>query len=189
MKVALTCATGFIGSHVRADLHKHGHEVTALVRGDTQADTVAARGATPAVAGLYDRPTVSKLLGSADAAIHRAAPATPPARTWTPPWSTRASPDEPPVQVQNHARAFQDMHRELYRMYVEARARAADTFRRLYWDTALSWGDPVLRLLPDVVGISRELSDSERTAVLGVTATKPIPRLAALRPQTQPHAS
>jgi hypothetical protein len=29
----------------------------------------------------------------------------------------------------------------------EARATAADTFRRLYWDTALSWGDPVLRML------------------------------------------
>ena len=81
------------------------------------------------------------------------------------------------------------MHRELYRMYVEARATAADAFRRLYWDTALSGGDPVLRLLPDVVGISRELSDSERTAVFGVTATKLIPRLAALRPQTQPHPS
>ena len=48
MKAALTGATGFIGSHVLADLHKHGHEVTALVRDDTQADTVAARAATPA---------------------------------------------------------------------------------------------------------------------------------------------
>jgi predicted TIM-barrel fold metal-dependent hydrolase len=35
----------------------------------------------------------------------------------------------------------------------EARASAADTFRRLYWDTALSWGDPVLRMLRDVVGL------------------------------------
>ena len=35
----------------------------------------------------------------------------------------------------------------------EARATAAETFRRLYWDTALSWGDPVLRMLRDVVGI------------------------------------
>jgi 6-methylsalicylate decarboxylase len=81
------------------------------------------------------------------------------------------------------------MHRELYRMYVEARATPADTFRRPYWDTALSWGDPVLRLLRDVVGISPELTDSERTAVLGVTATKLIPPLASLRPQTHPRAS
>jgi nucleoside-diphosphate-sugar epimerase len=89
MKAALTGATGFIGSYVLADPHKQGHEVTALGRDDTQADTVAARAVTPAVAGLYDRPTVNKRLGSADAAIHRAVPATPPARTWTPPWSTR----------------------------------------------------------------------------------------------------
>jgi aminocarboxymuconate-semialdehyde decarboxylase len=88
------------------------------------------------------------------------------------------------------------------------RATAAETFRRLYWDTALSWGDPVLRMLREVVGIDRvvfgsdypylrrdlavacrqhleaspELTDSERTAVLGGTATTLIPRLAALRP-------
>ena len=59
MKVALTGTTGFIGSHVLADLHKNGHEVTALVRDDTQADTVAARGATPAVAELTQAATVA----------------------------------------------------------------------------------------------------------------------------------
>ena len=94
----------------------------------------------------------------------------------------------------------------------EARATAAETFRRLYWDTALSWGDPVLR---DVVGLDRvvfgtdypylrrdlavscrqrieaspEFTDSERTAILGATATTLIPRLATLRSQTQTHAS
>jgi 6-methylsalicylate decarboxylase len=86
------------------------------------------------------------------------------------------------------------------------RATAAETFRRLYWVTALSWSDPVLRMLRDIVGIDRvvfgtdypylrrdlavssrghieaspELTDSERTAVLGATATRLIPRLAAL---------
>jgi 6-methylsalicylate decarboxylase len=95
----------------------------------------------------------------------------------------------------------------------EARATAAETFRHLYWDTAASWGDPVLRMLRDVVGIDRvlfgtdypylrrdlavacrehiedspELTDDERTAVLGATATTLIPRLAALRPC--PHGS
>ena len=87
------------------------------------------------------------------------------------------------------------------------RSGAADTFRRLYWDTALSWTDPVLRHLRSVVGIdhvvfgtdypylrhdmavdcrkhieqSAELTDAERTAILGGTALKLIPRLAALR--------
>ena len=74
MQVVLTGATGFIGSHVLADLHKHGHEVTALVRDDAQADAVAARGATPVVADLYDRPTVARLLSNADGAIHTASP-------------------------------------------------------------------------------------------------------------------
>jgi aminocarboxymuconate-semialdehyde decarboxylase len=85
-----------------------------------------------------------------------------------------------------------------------SRASAAETFRRLYWDTALSWRDPVLRMLREVVGIdhvvfgsdypylrrdlavscreqiehSQELTDAERTAVLGGTATTLIPRLA-----------
>jgi nucleoside-diphosphate-sugar epimerase len=74
MKVALTGATGFVGSHVLDELQKHGHEVTALVRHDAQADVVAARGAIPAVVDLYDRPAVAGLLGDADGAIHTASP-------------------------------------------------------------------------------------------------------------------
>jgi len=72
--VALTGSTGFIGSHVLAELQGRGHEVTALVRNDAQADTVAARGAIPAVADLYDRPAVTSLLAKADGAIHTASP-------------------------------------------------------------------------------------------------------------------
>jgi uncharacterized protein YbjT (DUF2867 family) len=47
MRVALTGATGFIGSHVLTEVQEHGHEVTALVRDDAQADIVAARAAPP----------------------------------------------------------------------------------------------------------------------------------------------
>src|SRR5450755_2194847 len=85
------------------------------------------------------------------------------------------------------------------------RGTAADTFRRLYWDTALSWRDPVLQLLRSVVGMERvlfgtdfpylrrdlaigsrdqlgrtsSLSDAERAAVLGETALKLLPRIAS----------
>jgi 6-methylsalicylate decarboxylase len=97
----------------------------------------------------------------------------------------------------------------------EGRATAAETFRRLYWDTAASWGDPVLRMLRDVVGLdhvvfgtdypylrrdlavscreqieaSPELTGSERTDILGRTAMKLIPRLAGLQPKTQASAT
>jgi uncharacterized protein YbjT (DUF2867 family) len=74
MKVALTGATGFIGSHVLTELQEHGHEVTALVRDDPRADIVADRGATPTVVDLYDRPAVASLLSNADGAIHTASP-------------------------------------------------------------------------------------------------------------------
>ncbi len=59
MKVALTGATGFIGSHVLTELRDHGHEVTALTRD---------------VVDLHDRPAVAKLMGDADGAIHVASP-------------------------------------------------------------------------------------------------------------------
>jgi nucleoside-diphosphate-sugar epimerase len=74
MKVVLTGATGFIGSHILTELYEHGHEVTALVRDDAQAESAAGRGATPTVVDLYDRPAVAGLLGKADAAIHTASP-------------------------------------------------------------------------------------------------------------------
>ena len=74
MKVTLTGSTGFIGSHIVTELLKHGHEVTALVRDDAQADRLAAIGATPAVVDLYDRPALTSKFSSADGAIHTASP-------------------------------------------------------------------------------------------------------------------
>ena len=83
----------------------------------------------------------------------------------------------------------------------ENRASAADTFRNLYWDTALSWTDPVLATLRSVVGLdhvlfgtdypylrrdlavasrghiaeTQELTSSEKASVLGETAIKLVP--------------
>jgi nucleoside-diphosphate-sugar epimerase len=74
MNVTLTGSTGFIGSHILTELREHGHEVTALVRDDAQADRVAAVGATPAVVDLYDRPAVASIFSTADGAIHTASP-------------------------------------------------------------------------------------------------------------------
>ena len=74
MKVALTGATGFIGSHVLTELQDHGHEVTGLVRDASQVDILAGRGATANVIDLYDRAAVAGVLGHSDAAIHTASP-------------------------------------------------------------------------------------------------------------------
>src|SRR5437773_6414074 len=85
----------------------------------------------------------------------------------------------------------------------EQRGAAADMFRRMYWDTALSASDPVLRMLRDVAGInhvlygtdfpylrrdlavnskqqvlqSSALNDLERRAILGGNASRLFPRL------------
>ena len=74
MHVALTGAVGFVGSHILTELQGHGHEVTALVRDESQADAVGARGAKAAVVDLYDRTAVTGLLRNADAMIHTASP-------------------------------------------------------------------------------------------------------------------
>jgi len=86
----------------------------------------------------------------------------------------------------------------------EERGTAADTLRKLYWDTALSWRPPVLHMLRSVVGMgqvlfgsdypylrrdlavrcrrevetSEELDSAERRAVLADNALKLFPRLA-----------
>ncbi|HEY1428429.1 MAG TPA: amidohydrolase family protein [Candidatus Tumulicola sp.] len=88
----------------------------------------------------------------------------------------------------------------------EQRETAAETFRRLYWDTALSWGDPVLQTLKEVVGLERivfgtdypylrrdlavscrdvfenspVLTTDDRAAIFGGNALGLFPRLSAL---------
>jgi nucleoside-diphosphate-sugar epimerase len=74
MRVALTGATGYVGSHILKELQGHHHQVTAFVRDQTQADAVATSGATPAVVDLYDRQAVVSALGNVDGAIHTASP-------------------------------------------------------------------------------------------------------------------
>jgi nucleoside-diphosphate-sugar epimerase len=74
MRIALTGATGFVGSHILAELVSHDHEVTALVRNDAEATSVTAKGASPAIVDLYDRSAVVKLLNNADGGVHTASP-------------------------------------------------------------------------------------------------------------------
>src|SRR5260370_7466349 len=43
----------------------------------------------------------------------------------------------------------------------DARRTAAETFRGLYWDTALAFGDPVLRMLRSIVGLRQVMCGSD----------------------------
>jgi aminocarboxymuconate-semialdehyde decarboxylase len=91
----------------------------------------------------------------------------------------------------------------------EERGTVADTLRRLYWDTALSYADPILRMLRDVVGLDQvlfgsdfpyirrdlgvncvqqleqtaELTADERARVMSRNALKLFPRLGAFAPK------
>jgi nucleoside-diphosphate-sugar epimerase len=74
VNIALTGSNGFIGSHILAELVAHGHEVTAAVRDDGEAEIVTARGATPVIVDLYDRPGLVKLLNDTGGGVHTASP-------------------------------------------------------------------------------------------------------------------
>jgi nucleoside-diphosphate-sugar epimerase len=76
MKIALTGATGFIGSHILTELTEHGHEVVALVHNDDSAKAAEAAGATPVVVDLFDAKETARVLADvdADAAVHTASP-------------------------------------------------------------------------------------------------------------------
>ena len=74
MNIALTGSTGFVGSHILAELVSNGHQVTALVRSEDEAIEVSKRGAKTAVVDLYDRPAVVRLLANMDGSVHVASP-------------------------------------------------------------------------------------------------------------------
>jgi nucleoside-diphosphate-sugar epimerase len=74
MKVALTGSSGFVGSHVLAELVEHGHEVTAIVRNQQDASSAATQGAKAAVVDLYDKAAVVNVLAPLDGSIHTASP-------------------------------------------------------------------------------------------------------------------
>lgn len=74
MKIVLTGATGYVGSHILEELRSHNHAVVALVRDENEANSVSARGAESFVVDLHDRAAVSKVLSDADGSIHTASP-------------------------------------------------------------------------------------------------------------------
>ncbi|HEX4219515.1 MAG TPA: NAD-dependent epimerase/dehydratase family protein [Acidimicrobiales bacterium] len=74
MKIALTGANGFVGSHILAELQSRGHEVVACVRDNDEAGIAEGHGAISTIVDLYDSPALANLFGKADGAVHTASP-------------------------------------------------------------------------------------------------------------------
>jgi nucleoside-diphosphate-sugar epimerase len=70
VKVAVTGATGVIGTSAVSALVAAGHDVVALARTPEKADRVRALGATPVVTGLGDHDGLVGLFAGADAACN-----------------------------------------------------------------------------------------------------------------------
>ncbi len=77
MKIGLTGATGFLGSHIAAELSRAGHDLVVLVRDRDKAERVLRpHGVWPVetvVGDMADRAAVARLLVGCDAAVHAAA--------------------------------------------------------------------------------------------------------------------
>jgi aminocarboxymuconate-semialdehyde decarboxylase len=68
----------------------------------------------------------------------------------------------------------------------DERGDASDTFRRLYWDTALAWNDSVLRCLQSVVTTERVLCGTDHPYIrrdIGVRSTRDLRITSELDPR------
>ncbi len=77
MRVFVTGATGYIGSAVVPALGDHGHDVTALVRPQTDSKSLRDRGVAIVDGDLASLPTLASSLGGYDAYLHIAQANTP----------------------------------------------------------------------------------------------------------------
>lgn len=72
MKIFITGANGFIGSHLAALLVKRGHDVTCLVRDPQKAGKLAASGVTLAAGDITRRDSLREPMRGAEAVFHLA---------------------------------------------------------------------------------------------------------------------
>src|SRR3984885_8705941 len=72
MRIFLTGATGYIGAAVLDALVRAGHDVTALVRNNEKARSVAKRGAHPVIGNLADLESFRGSAEAQDGYIHTA---------------------------------------------------------------------------------------------------------------------
>ena len=77
MRVFITGATGYIGSAVAPALRERAHDVTALVRPETDAKNLRDRGVEIVAGDLASLPSLANTLGGFDAFLHIAQASTP----------------------------------------------------------------------------------------------------------------
>lgn len=70
LKIALTGATGFIGSALADQLHATGYLLKALIRASKNADQLHSRGVEPIVGALEDHETLKQLTQGVHAVVH-----------------------------------------------------------------------------------------------------------------------
>ncbi len=69
-QVAVTGATGFIGTHLCTELLRHGYRVRALVRDPGRAQALRSAGVELVPGGLTDREALTRLLDDCDYLVH-----------------------------------------------------------------------------------------------------------------------
>lgn len=72
MKVFLTGATGYVGSAIGAELHRKGHQVTALVRTHEAAERLTAQGFNTQLGSMSEPEKLLDTVRRVDAVIHTA---------------------------------------------------------------------------------------------------------------------
>ena len=72
MKILVTGATGFIGSHLIERLIEGGHSVTALIRPTSDSNSFISRGIQTVAGDVADPETVSIAVNEADAVVNLA---------------------------------------------------------------------------------------------------------------------
>jgi nucleoside-diphosphate-sugar epimerase len=77
MRIFISGATGYVGSEAAAALLGRGHELTALVRPETDSGSLRDRGAAIVAGDLASLPSLADSLGSYDAFLHIAQANTP----------------------------------------------------------------------------------------------------------------
>lgn len=70
MRIFITGATGYIGSEVATALRGRGHDVSALVRSETDSGSLRDQGVVIVAGDLASLPTLADSLGSYDAFLH-----------------------------------------------------------------------------------------------------------------------